>query len=145
MFHSTFMVRCRKLRNFLNEFGESPKIEKVTFLLPFLVIIVDIVLIEHAIRINEPYIIALTTLLFVLSLIEIVVVFREIHDHHKYLIFEEKLTIRLDDFIIEGKKKNVKETVQEFIDKYPEYKNHRNEVYHITCDIIDAHKKEKCS
>jgi hypothetical protein len=136
------MVRCSKLRNFLREFAESPKIEKVTFVLPFLVIIVDIILIEHAIRINEHYIIVLTTLLFFLSLIEILVVIREIHDHRKNILFDETLTITLDDFIIEGKKKNVKETVQEFIELYPKYKNYRNKIYHITCDIMDAHKKK---
>lgn len=137
------MVRLRRLRNFLKEFSESPTIEKITFILPFFVIIVDIILIEHAIRINEHYIIALTTILFFLSLIEIIVVIREIHEHRSYIIFEENLTIKLDDYIIEERKKNVKETVQEFIEKYPEFKNYRNEVYHITCDIMEEHKKRK--
>jgi hypothetical protein len=137
------MVRFNKLRNFLKEFAESPKIEKITFLLPFLVIIVDIILIEHAIRINEYYIIVLTTLLFILSILEIIVVVREIHYHRKDLLFEETLTITLDDFIIAGRKKNVIETVQEFIDLYPQYKNYRNKVYHITCDIMNMHKKKK--
>ena len=53
------MVRLGQLRNLLKEVTESPSIEKLSFTLPFIVIVVDVILIEHAIRINEPYIIAL--------------------------------------------------------------------------------------
>ena len=142
MFYFIFMVRLGRLRSFIQELAESPLIEKISFILPFFVIVVDIILMEHAIRINEHYIITFTTILFFLSLVEIVVVIREIHEHRQLSVFEQKLTIKLDDFIIQRKKKNVKETVQEFINKYPEYKNHRTEVYHITCDIMETHRKE---
>lgn len=136
------MVRLRMLRNFIQELAESPTIEKVSLILPFFVIIVDLTLMEHAIRINAHYIIALTTLLFFLSFVEIAVVVREIHGHRQYSVFEQKLTIKLDDFILQQQGKNVKRIVEDFIDIHSEYKNKRSEIYHIACQIMETHREE---
>ena len=136
------MVRVGRLRNFLHELAESPLIEKISFVLPFFVIVIDIIILEHAIRIKETYIIVLTTLLFFLSVFEITVVTGEIHDRYQQSNFERTLTIRLDDFILERKKNNVKKIVEEFTEIYPHYRNHRNEIYHITCQIMETHKEE---
>ncbi|UCD14247.1 MAG: hypothetical protein JSW60_02205 [Thermoplasmatales archaeon] len=140
--YSPFMVRVGRLRNFIHEFAESPLIEKISFVLPFFVIVIDIVILEHAIRIKEAYIIMLTTLLFFLSVFEIAVVTGEIHGRYQKSNFQRTLTIKLDDFIIERKKNNVKKIVEEFTEIYPRYRNHRNEVYHITCQIMETHKEE---
>lgn len=136
------MVRFGRLRNFIRELAESPLIEKISFILPFFVIIIDLILMEHAIRINAHYIIALTTLLFFLSLIEIVVVIRDIHGHRQHNVFEQKLTIKLDDFVLLQKEKNVKKIVEDFIDMHSEYKNKRSEIYHIACQIMETHREE---
>ncbi len=136
------MVRLRGLRNFVQELAESPLIEKISFVLPFFVILIDIIILEHAIRIREAYIIALTTILFFLSIIEIAVAIGEIHDRYQQNNFERTLTIKLDDFILERKKNNVKNIVEEFTELFPQYKNHRNEIYHITCQIMETHKEE---
>ena len=136
------MARVGRLRNLLKEVAESPSIEKLSFTLPFIVIVVDVILIEHAIRINEPYIIALTTILFFLSLFEIAVVLSEIHERNQKSSFERILTIKLDDFILQRKKKNVKKLVEDFIKIYPQYKSHRTEIYHIACQIMETHKEE---
>lgn len=136
------MVRVGRLRSFIRELAESPLIEKISFILPFFVIVIDIIILEHAIRIREGYIIVLTTLLFFLSLIEIMVVTGEIHDHYRKNNFERTLTIKLDDFILERKDKNVKKIVEDFIEINPQYNNHRNETYHITCQIMETHKEE---
>ena len=136
------MARVGRLRNLLKEVTESPSIEKLSFTLPFIVIVVDVILIEHAIRINEPYIIALTTILFFLSLFEIAVVLSEIHERNQKSSFERILTIKLDDFILQRKKKNVKKLVEDFIEIYPQYKSHRTEIYHIACQIMETHKEE---
>jgi hypothetical protein len=137
-----FMVRLRGLRNFIKELAESPLIEKISFILPFFVIFIDIIILEHAIRIKETYIIVLTTSLFFLSIIEIAVAMGEIHDRYQQNNFERTLTIKLDDFILERKKTNVKKIVEDFTEMYPNYKNHRNEIYHIACQIMETHKEE---
>ena len=136
------MVRFRGLRNFIQELAESPLIEKISFVLPFFVIIIDIIILEHAIRIQEVYIIVLTTLLFFLSVVEIAVAMGEIHDRYQQNNFERTLTIKLDDFMLEQKNSNVKKIVEDFIDMHLEYKNKRSEIYHITCQIMETHKEE---
>ena len=137
------MPRSGRLRNYINEIAESPRIEKITFIPPFLVLIVEIILIRHAIMIEEAYVIILTTILLILSAVEIILVFEEIHDHYQRGNFDRILTIRLDDFVLERKKLSVKEVVEEFIQTYPQYNKHRNEIYHITCQIMETHKEEK--
>lgn len=138
------MVRIGRLRSFIREIAESPRIEKISLVLPFFVISIDILLIEHAIRINESYIILFTSLLFILSVLEVGVVIREIHGHYQQSSFERLLTIKLDDFILERKKQtNVKMLVEAFLEENPNYESFRNEAYHITCQIIETHKKSK--
>ena len=136
------MVRLRGLRNFIQELAESPLIEKISFVLPFFVIGIDVIILEHAIRINEAYIIVLTTLLFFFSVVEIAVAMGEIHDRYQQNNFERTLTIKLDDFILERKNNNVKKIVEDFIDMHLEYKNKRSEIYHITCQILETHREE---
>lgn len=136
------MVRLSKFRTLISEIAESPKIEKVSFIPPFFVIAIDIIILEHAIRIKATYIIGLTTLLFFLSIIEIVIVIGEIHARYQETSFERILTIKLDDFILERKDKNVKKLVEDFLDVHPQYWSRRNDVYHITCQIMETHKEE---
>jgi len=137
------MVRCWRIGNFLREAIGTPLIKKLSFVLPFIVITVDIILIEHAIRINEHYIIGLTTLLFFLSIIEIIVVTSEIRRDYRKTNFERTLTIKLDDFIINKKEKNLKQIIEDFVKNYPEYKKNRKEIYHLSCKIMETHKEEK--
>ena len=92
-------------------------------------------------RINEHYIIVLTTLLFFLSLIEIMVIMEEIRERRKESTLERTITIKLDKFMLRRDLKNVKNVVQEFIKSHPEYNKNRSKVYHIACQIIE-NKKE---
>jgi hypothetical protein len=137
------MPRCGRIRNCVNEIAVSPTIEKIMFIPPFLVLIVEIILIRHAILIEEAYVIILTVILLILSVIEIILVFGEIHKHYKQNNFDRILTIRLDDFILESKKKNIKEIIDKFLEKNPKYEKNRDDVYHITCEIMETHKMEK--
>ena len=138
------MPRSGRLRNFIREYKESPRFEKLSFIPPFLILIVEGVLLAHALTIDAPNImvVELTTILLIISIVEILFVGEEIHDHYRRTNFDRILTIRLDDFIIESKKKNVKLLVEEFIEVYPTYSNHRDEIYHIACQIMQTHKEE---
>jgi len=49
----------------------------------FFVIVIDLIVLEHAIRINEHYIIFCASILFSLSIIEILLVIKEIFIHYK--------------------------------------------------------------
>jgi hypothetical protein len=137
------MPRCGRIRNFIKEYRESPRTERISFIPPFLILAIEAVLIVHAIILNELYVIILTAILLVISTIEIVIVSYEIHEHYTKINFDKKLTIRLDDFITEKKEKNVKKIVTDFVNQYSEYEKHRNEIYHTTCQILETHKEEE--
>ena len=136
------MPRSGRLRTFIREYEESPRLEKMSFIPPFLILGLEIILIIHAIIVEETYVILLTLVLLVISTIEIILVSMEIHEHYASSNFDRILTIKLDDFIMEKKEKNVKKIVTDFIEQYPEYNKHRNEIYHTTCQILETHKEE---
>jgi len=136
------MVRCSRTRSFLREVAKSPFGEKLSFILPFFVLTIDIIILEHALRIQETYIIACTMFLFFLSLFEIIIVSRELHINYQKINFEKRLTIKLNDFL-EGKNVyNIKEIVENFIEINPEYLSYRNDVYQITCQILETRDED---
>ena len=136
------MPRSIRLRNFISEFNESPKLEKISFIPPFFILALEIILITHAIIYNNIFVIILTFILVIISIIEIILVGKEIHDHYQRNSFDRQLTIRLDDFIIEKNETNVQKIVEEFIENHPNYNINRNEIYHIACQIMETHEEE---
>ena len=136
------MPRTGRFRRFIKEYNESQKTDKISFIPPFFILILEIILITHAIIENNVFVIWLTLILVIISIIEIIFVAREIHEHYQSNNFDRELTIRLDDFIIEKNEKNVQTMVEKFIDVHPNYEIYRNEIYHIACQIMETHKKE---
>lgn len=136
------MPRSGRLRTFIKEYRESPRTERVSFIPPFLILALEVILIAHAISIMDSYVIVLTSVLVVISVIEMILVTLEIHEHYQCANFDKVLTIKLDDFITEKKGKNVKKIITDFLDFYPEYEKHRNEIYHTTCQILETHREE---
>ena len=136
------MPRSWRIRNYIKELSESPTAEKLSFIPPFPILAIEIILLYHAFIINDHPIILFTTILLILSIIEMILVFREIHEHYQSSNFDRELTIRLDDFIIEKRTGNVKKIVEEFISDNPRFESHRNNIYHIACQIMETHKRE---
>jgi len=137
------MPRSGRLRTFIREYKESPRLERVSFIPPFLILGLEIILIIHAIILQEIYVIILTLILLVISTFEIILVSLEIHEHYTSGNFDRILTIKLDDFITEKKLTNVKRIVTDFLYHHPEHEVHRNEIYHITCQVLETHREEK--
>jgi|GEM_PF-1355546 len=135
------MPRFSRCRSLLCELFTSPIVEKLSLLLPVLVLIIDIVLIEHAVRINEQYIIFFTSILFSLSVTEISIVLSEIHTNYQKNIGLKTLTAKLSDFMAHKKGKNVKILITQFLERHPEYLSNRDEVYHIVCKILREHEQ----
>jgi len=136
------MPRCSRLRCFIREYGESSKAERLSFIPPFMILTIEIILIYHAVTLNEAFVIVLTSILLSISIIEIIFVSSEIHERYLKRNFDKVLTIKLDDFINEKGGKNVKKFVTDFIELYPEYEAHRNEIYRTACKILETHKEE---
>jgi hypothetical protein len=139
------MPRSGRLRTFIREYRESHKTEKLSFIPPFLILIVEAILLLHALTIDVPdiMVVELTTILLIISIIEIFLVGQEIHEHFTKNNFDRILTIKLDDFITETKEKNVKTIVTNFIEENPKYNSNRNEIYHIACQILETHYEEE--
>lgn len=139
------MPRSGRLRNFIREYKESARFEKLSFIPPFLILVIEGVLLVHALTIDVPdiMVVELTVILVAISIVEIVLVSLEIHKHYSRMNFDRILTIRLDDFITEKKEKNVKKIVTDFIERYTEYGPNRNEIYHTTCQILKTHEEEE--
>ena len=138
------MPRSGRLRTFIREYSESSRAEKISFIPPFLILVVEVILLTHAFTIDVPdiMVVELTAVLLVISIVEILLVSREIHEHYTRGNFDRILTIKLDDFIIERNEKSVKKIVTDFIEQHPDYSSHRNEIYHTTCQILETHKEE---
>jgi len=137
------MPRSGRLRRFISEYSESPRTRKMSFIPPFLILVVEIILIFHALSLNEMFVISLTLILLIISIIETMLVSKEIHEEYTRSNYDRILTIKLDDFITKTKEKNVKSIIEKFISEYPDYRSDRNEIYHTTCQILETHKKEK--
>ena len=137
------MPRCGRLRTFIREYSESSRTDKISFIPPFIILALEIILIIHAYMVQELFVISLTAILLIISIIEILLVSLEIHEHYQTNNFDRILTIRIDDFITEKKEKNVRKIVEEFITEYPDYNKNRNEIYHTTCQILETHREEK--
>ena len=139
------MPRSRRLRNFIKEYKESPKFEQLSFIPPFLILILEVILLAHALTldVSDMIVVELTAILLVISIIEIFFVSREIHEHYQTNTFDRILTIKIDDFILARKKeKNVKKIIGEFIEQNPKYRKNRNKIYHICCQVMETHKEE---
>lgn len=137
------MPRCGRIRTFIREYSESPRTDKISFIPPFIILSLEIILIIHAYMVQEVFVITLTAVLLVISIIEIFLVAFEVHEHYQRVNFDRILTIRLDDFVTERKENNVKKIVEDFIMEYPNYKIHRNEIYHTICQILETHREEE--
>ena len=82
------MPRSGRFRSFISEYKESPRLEKMSFIPPFLILALEVILIIHAFVVNEIYVIILTSILLVISLVEIILVSLEIHEHYTIINFD---------------------------------------------------------
>lgn len=138
------MPRCGRFRSFIKEYKKSERFEKLSFIPPFIILVLELLLLFHALieDTSDLLVVELTSILLVISFIEIIFVTREIHDHYRKDSFQQEMTIRLDDFILERHMDNVSLIVEQFLEENPQYSNDRNAVYHIACQIMETHKKE---
>ena len=69
----------------------------------------------------------------------------QIMETHKDELWEKTLNIRLKKFLAKSDKNHVKEIIEKFVKKYPEYKKDPGRVYHVAAKMMDTsneqHKK----
>jgi hypothetical protein len=137
------MPRSGRIRTFIKEYSESSTNEKLSFIPPFLILVIEIILFTYAYIHDEFGVMTLTSVLLIVSIIEAIFVTREMHDHYLRNNYDKILTIKLDDFITQNRQRNLKKIVADFIMKYPEYYNSRTTIYHTACQILETHMEEK--
>jgi len=137
------MPRSGRLRSFIREYNESQKTKRMSFIPPYIILVIEFALFLYAFIEREIIVMILTSILLVISIIEAVLVSKEVHEEYVRINCDRIITIKLDDFITETKEINVKRIVESFIDKYPEYAPNRNDIYRTTCQILETHKQEK--
>ncbi|HDM25158.1 MAG TPA: hypothetical protein ENG24_00980 [Thermoplasmatales archaeon] len=125
------------MRRFLSEIAGSPLVEKVSLILPFVILGIDVHILNYSLHRMDFEIVLPAVILLVLSLIEIVVVVDEIHVTALKMSRERELTIKLEKFVLENPELNVKDVVNRFIKKHPEYKELRRDIYHLVCQIFE--------
>jgi len=137
----TTMPRCGRIRTFIQEYNQSPRANKLSFFLPYLILALELIVLIDALIISNLIIIVITIILATISILEIILVTREIHNKYREDNFDKILTIKLDNFVTKKTEKNVKIIISDFLEQYPEYDKHRNKIYHTTCQILETHKK----
>ena len=117
------MPRSGRIRTFIQEIHESPRAEKISFLPPVFILILEVILLVHAVTIHNPdlLVVELTSVLLFVSLIEMVFLVRELHERRQESNFDRIITIKLDDFILQKRYKNVRRIVEDFIQEFPQY------------------------
>ena len=107
----TTMPRCGKIRTFIKEYNQSPKANKYSFFIPYLILALELIVLIDALIISNLIIIFITLILLIISVIEIILVTREIHNKYLEDNFDKILTIKLDDFVTKKREKNVKKLI----------------------------------
>ena len=136
------MPRSGGIRRYCREIADSPRGDKIAFITPVAILTAEFILLYHAFELKEGFVIFLTSFLVFLSLIELFLILREVHQHRCQTTFERELAIRLDNFIIERHMDNVSNIVEKFLNEYEEYRGNRTTIYHIACQIMQTHKQE---
>lgn len=136
------MPRCGRIRTYIKNYSQSYRGHKLSFFLPYLILALEIIVLIDAFLISNLIIAFMTIILVIVSTLEIIFVTREIKSRIIENNFDKILTIKLDDFIIKKRQKNVKIIISDFLEQYPDYDKYRNKIYHTTCQILETHQKE---
>jgi membrane protein YdbS with pleckstrin-like domain len=74
-------MRHRFTRNLFSEILKASKLEKIVLIIPFIVLLFDAEIFHYAWVNNEKNILIASGFVFLLSILEIIVVAKEIHEH----------------------------------------------------------------
>jgi hypothetical protein len=136
------MPRCIRIRTFIQDYNQSPRIKKLSFFLPFLILALELIVLIDALVISNLIIVSITIILVAISVLEIIFVTREIHSKILESNFDKIITIKLNDFVTNKREKNVEIITSDFLEQYPEYDKYRNKIYLTTCQILETQQKD---
>jgi len=134
-------MRHRFARNLLGEILTANRMIKIALLIPFIVLLFDVEIFYYSWTNQEKTILIASGFVLFLSILEIIAVIKEIHEHITKVRRLEILERRLEKIAKEIKNPTVRKIVDKFMAKYPkEYTI--NEVYHAACILMDNLKNK---
>ncbi|HEC88722.1 MAG TPA: hypothetical protein ENI52_05345 [Thermoplasmata archaeon] len=128
-------MRHRFLRNLFNEILTASRIIKIALIIPFIVLIFDAEIFYYSWTNHEKTILIASGFVLLLSILEIIAVIKEIHEHISSVRRKEILMEKLRQIAENMKKPTVRKIMDTFMEKYGEEYS-VNEVYHATCDLL---------
>ena len=128
-------MRHRFLRNLFSEILTTSKIIKIVLIIPFIVLLFDAEIFYYSWTNNEKTILIASAFVLFLSILKIVAVIGEIHEHISKVRRREILEERLRKVAKKIEKPTVRKIIDEFMVKYPEEYS-VSEVYHAACDML---------
>jgi len=131
-------MRHRLSRMLLSQMLGTTKWEKLVFILPFVVLIVDADIFYYSVVNKEPSIIISSGFVLALSLLEIIAAAGEIHDHFSYTKRYATLEKRLSDIVRHFESEpTVGQVMDRFFSEHPDEKLSRYELYPVVCDVLN--------
>lgn len=134
-------MRHRFIRNLFAEMLKASRLEKLVLIIPFIVLIFDAEIFYFAWKNKEENILIASSFVLFLSILEILAVMKEIHEHVNRLRRREILEEKLRKIMKTMEKPTVRKVVDKFMASYPDEYSIK-EVYHVTCNLIDELRKE---
>jgi len=74
------MPRCSRIRTFIQNYNQSPRANKLSFFLPYLILAFELIVLIDALLISNLIIVSITIILVTISVLEIIFVTKEIHN-----------------------------------------------------------------
>ena len=94
-------------------------------------------MLNHALRCGDADIIIAAMILFILSLLEIVVTFDEIHERTVESAVNRKISHRVKNLVKNSDENlTVKRAMEISLEKYPELRKYRKKLYHVICQVL---------
>ena len=133
-------MRHRFTRGLIGEILKATKLEKLSLILPFIVLIIDAEIFYYSLKRGEEMIIIFSSFVLFLSVVEIITVMGEIGLYMEKARRNEEIEKHLIEIAKKTDNPTVKKIIDEFMNKYEGYSY--QEVYPIACRIVDLLKKE---
>lgn len=128
-------MRHRFVRNLFNEILTASRIIKIALIIPFIVLLFDAEIFYYSWTNKEKTILIASGFVLLLSILEIIAVIKEIHEHISGIKRKEILMEKIRHIAEDMEKPTVRKIMDTFIKKYgDEYSV--NEIYHAVCDLL---------
>ncbi|MCJ7572601.1 MAG: hypothetical protein MUO82_12140 [Candidatus Thermoplasmatota archaeon] len=73
------MPSCGRIRTFIQDYNQSPRANKLSFFLPYLILALELIVLIDALIISNLIIVSIIIILVIISVLEIIFVTREIY------------------------------------------------------------------